>query len=111
MDRMTLFIILGLVLPITVALLSAFFLGLFLGWRFKRIPVFLKVLVAGILPVGLVLGYFIVWDRIEYAKHVAENGDVGWMGPIVLLVYTYPIWIIVFGLGFPLSLYAVKRAK
>ena len=87
------FLILGL--PITIAFLTAIWAGEFLSQRFRFIPSPIRVIVAAATPVVAVLSYFWIYDRIEFARHLAKGEDDGFMGPFLILIYAFPIWIAV----------------
>lgn len=63
--------------------------------RFGRIPDLLKVTVAGLSPTFAVIGYFWIWQKLDFAQHQATRGDEGYMGPMVFLIFGWPILLAV----------------
>ena len=56
------------------------------------VPDEIRLLFAATLPAISVIGYFLALNAIEHARHVAEDPDGGFMGPLVLLFVGFPIF-------------------
>ena len=91
MESLTSFWLPVVLVPIVLAHAVAYALGRVLSVRFDRISDALKVTVAGLSPTFAVIGYFWIWQKIDFAQHQATRGDDGYMGPMVFLIYGWPI--------------------
>lgn len=97
--------------PIPIALLTAFFTGRLLERRATTMSGGLKVFVGGLAGVVAPVAYLWIWQTIEVAMREARGDTSEYMGPLVLLVYGYPVFIIVWILCFVFAAFAVRRAK
>lgn len=98
-------------LPITIAFLSAIWAGSSLSQRLLFIPSPIRVIVAMAAPVITVLSYFWIYDRIEFARHQAKGEDEGFMGPFLVLIYAFPIWIVVALCAFAMAAHCFYSKK
>lgn len=97
--------------PFPIALLSAFVAGHLLARRAASMPGAITVLLAGLAGVIASVGYLWFWEAIEVAIRDARGDTSDYMGPMVMLVYGYPLFIITWLLCFVMAGYAVRRAK
>ena len=79
-------------LPFIIALASALVLPKLIKKHVNMRLEELKILIAAILPLICVVGYFWALDALEYQSHVAEDPDGGFMGPLALLLIGFPIF-------------------
>ena len=80
--------------PIGMSFVIAFAIGRFFRTRAKAIPSVFKVLIAWIVSAGFPIAYYWVWQAIEIAHREAVGDTSAYMGPIVILVYGFPIFLI-----------------
>ena len=66
--------------------------------------------VAGLLPISLIVLALYVWERIERARYEASGSDEGYMGPMLFLLYGYPLVILIVIACFVAALRADRRA-
>jgi hypothetical protein len=59
-----------------------------------NLPSGVDVLFAGLLPFFLTAIVIMIWHWIERARYVASGSQEGFMGPGLLLLYGFPIFII-----------------
>lgn len=90
----TLILVLVVAVPGCVAFAVAYLAGFWLSSNLIFLPAPIRVTCAGIVPTIVVVGCFWVWHKIDYASHQAEHGDVGYMGPLTLLIYGWPIFLL-----------------
>ncbi|MBV7266839.1 hypothetical protein [Erythrobacter ani] len=95
MEDITSFWLPVVLVPIIIAHAVAFALGRVLSVRFDRIPDPLKVTVAGLSPTLAVIGYFWIWQKIDLALLQEPPVAEYYMGPMVFLIYGWPILLAV----------------
>ncbi|TRD12421.1 hypothetical protein FGU71_11470 [Erythrobacter insulae] len=74
-------------------------------------PSALRVFLAGLAGVIASVGYLWIWEAIEVALRDSRGDTSDYMGPMVMLVYGYPLFIITWLLCFAMAGFAVWRAK
>ena len=97
--------VLLLVAPILLSLAAAFLGGKVLKRNATRVPVALRFVLANLFPVLLVLAYFWIFQQIDFAIHRAHGGSDEYMGPMVALIYGYPIFALIFVISFFVASY------
>ena len=90
------FVLLLLVLPIALSFVTAFFLGREMKRRCTWMPKRLRLLAAAMSPIIAVLGYFWIFQQIDFAMHKASGGGSDYMGPMAILLYGGPLFGAVF---------------
>jgi hypothetical protein len=91
----TLVLILVVAVPGCFALAVAYTAGSWFRSKLTFLPIPIRVTVAGFLPSVAVVGCFWIWHEIDYASHQAERGDLGYMGPLVILLYGWPFFLFI----------------
>lgn len=97
--------ILLLVAPILLSFAAAFFGGRFLKRNATRVPPVLRFVLANLFPVMVVLAYFWISQQIDFALHRANGGRDEYMGPMVVLIYGYPIFALTLIISFFVASY------
>ncbi|WP_370179592.1 hypothetical protein [Alteriqipengyuania sp.] len=87
------FYVLAFAVPTVLALGTAYGMARLLRSRLESVVSPVRFVVAATAPMAVIFGYFIIWDAIELARHRAEYGDMGYMGPLGMLVYGFPIYV------------------
>lgn len=89
-----LIVILVFAVPACVAFAVAYFAGVWLRPNLTFLPALIRVTGAGLAPSFAVVGCFWIWHEIEYALYQAEHSDVGFMSPLVALLYGAPVFLL-----------------
>ena len=97
--------------PFIVSLLCAFFLSRFMRNRFAGISARIKIAVAGLAGVLAPVLYLSIWQAIEVAMREARGDTTEYMGPIVFLIYGFPLFIISSALCFVLAFLGNRQPK
>ena len=103
------FSFLAFVVPAVLALGSSYGFALLLRSRLKMIARPVRLFIAAIAPLAVVFGYFRVWDAIEFARHQAQHPGDGYMGPLAILVYGFPIFVVLAIVSVSLAAYTFSR--
>ena len=94
-----------IVAPGLLSLIAAFVGGGVLKRRATQVPAVLRFGLAIVSPVLIVLAYFWIFHRIDFAIHRAIGGSEEYMGPMAVLVYGSPIFALIFIASFFLASY------
>lgn len=97
--------------PIPIALITAFWAGHLLAVRAKSFSLAFKVGLGGLAGMIAPVVYLWIWQMIEVAIREARGDTSDYMGPMVLLVYGFPIFVIISILCFVLAASAIRRVK
>lgn len=100
-----------LVMPFVITFGVAYGAGVILRRRFPETGSASKIVVAGSLGVIAPVVYLWLWQTIEVWMREAAGDESGYMGPMVLLVYGFPLFLISSILSFVLAGFAVRREK
>lgn len=98
-------LILLLAVPIVLSLTTAFVLGRTLKRHWRMVPARVRFMFANLAPVIVTIMYFWVFDQIDFALHRANGGSDEYMGPMVVLVYGFPIFALLFVASFFVASY------
>ena len=97
--------------PFIAAFLSAYFLARLLGKRATGMPNALKVFIAGLAGVIAPIVYLWVLQTVDVALREARGDTSDYMGPMVLLIYGFPFFVISSILSFVLAYFGARRAR
>ena len=97
--------ILLFVAPVLLSLAVAFIGGRVLKRKATRVPTAMRFVLANLLPVVVVLAYFWIFQQIDFAIYRANGESDQYMGPMVALIYGYPIFALTFIISFFLASY------
>jgi hypothetical protein len=86
----------SLILPLAAAfILGSALISWFVGRRLKQNwPRPLKVLIAGLLPTVTTIVFIGIWHYVELENYRESGSQDGFMGPLVILVYGFPIFLL-----------------
>lgn len=91
-----------LILPIAVLLIAAS-VGLSwfcMRWLGDRLNFALRIMIAGFLPTVLIVLAIGIWHYVELAEYRTSGSLDGFMGPLLILIYGFPFFIITVVGGF-----------
>jgi len=82
------------VVPFGGALVLAAFLGKCFRTKLAKRPGWLKIGGAGLLAASWPFVYLIVWQTIDVALREAQGDTSEYMGPVLMLLYGFPITLL-----------------
>lgn len=63
-----------------------------MNWIGNRWPRAIKITVSGFVPILLVTLVMAIWHNIEAAEYRVSGSQEPFMGPLVIMVYTFPFF-------------------
>ena len=85
------FVIPAIALLIAATSLLSWFAARWLNGRFFR-PA--SILIAGFAPVVLIVSAIGIWNQVELSAYRASGSQEGYMGPLLILLYGFPYFVI-----------------